>query len=260
MAEIISNFRWQDGIEIILFTFIIYRFFLFIRGRKTQGVFYGLLFLLMVGFLAQFLEFYTISWVFKNLFAIWVIALLIVFQPELRSGLARLGRNPFLIPPQESAVIDEIVKSANYLSRNRMGAIIVLKREMGMKDYMEGGVLIDAQVSSELITTIFTHLTPLHDGAVIIDRDRIVAANCILPLPEERESMRGMGTRHRAAFNLAHETDAVVVVVSEETGRISLAHQGKIETGLDGITLRERLKEILGSSQKGRFRIAKGKK
>ena len=258
--EIIRSFRWQDGIEIVLFTFIIYRFFLFIRGRKTQGVFYGLLLLLIVGFLAQFLKLYTISWVFKNLFAIWVIALLIVFQPELRSGLARLGRNPFFIPPQEGEVIDEIVKSANYLSRNRMGAIIVLEREMGLKDYMEGGVLIDAHISSELITTIFTHLTPLHDGALIIEGDRIVAANCILPLPEETERMRGMGTRHRAAFNLSRETDAVVVVISEETGKISLAHQGEIESGIDGITLRERLKEILGDVQKGRFRLAKSKK
>ena len=260
MLEIIRNFRWQDGLEILLFSFIIYRFFLFIKGRRTQGVFYGLLLLIIIGFAAQFLKLYTISWVFKNLFAIWVIALLIVFQPELRSGLARLGRNPFFIPTQENEVIDEVVKSANYLSRNHMGAIIVLEREMGLKDYMEGGVIIDAEISSELITTIFTPLTPLHDGAVIIEKGRVIAANCILPLSEEIERMKGMGTRHRAAFNLARETDAIVIVVSEETGRISLAYQGEMNKGLDGITLRERLRKSLGVSHPRRVLFQKAKK
>lgn len=245
MLEIIRSFRWQDGLEIILFSFLIYRFFIFIKGRRTQGVFYGLILLIVMGFAAELLKFYTISWVFKNLFAIWVIALLIVFQPELRNGLARLGTNPFFIPPQEEKIIDEIVKSANYLSRNHMGAIIVLEREMGLRDYMEGGVMIDAEASSELITTIFTPLTPLHDGAVIIEKGRLVAANCIFPLPEEIGKMKGMGARHRAAFNLARETDALVVVVSEETGKISLAYQGKMEKGLDGIILREKLKKTL---------------
>ncbi|HEX68466.1 MAG TPA: TIGR00159 family protein [bacterium] len=256
--EWLKIFRWQDIVEILLFAFIIYRFFLFIRGRRTQSVFYGLLFILFFGVLAQLFHFYTISWVFKNLFAIWIIALLIVFQPELRSGLARIGKNPFLLTPPDTEVIDETVKAVNYLSRNRMGAIIAFEREMGLREYMEGGVKLDAQLSSELLATIFTPYTPLHDGAVIIQGDRVMAANCILPLPEETGIMRGMGARHRAAFNLARETDAVVVIVSEETGRISLAYQGRIESGLDGVTLRERLREIFGAPKK--FRLWKTKK
>ncbi len=255
--EWLKVLRWQDVVEILLFSFIIYRFFLFIKGRRTQSVFYGLLLILFFGFLAQIFNFYTISWVFKNLFAIWVIALLIVFQPELRSGLARIGRNPFFLTPPDTEVIDATVKAVNYLSRNRMGAIIVFEREMGLREYMEGGVGLDAQLTSELLTTIFTPHTPLHDGAVFIQGDRIVSANCILPLPEETGIMRGMGARHRAAFNLARETDAVVIVVSEETGRISLAHQGRIESGLDGVTLREKLRDIFGRPRKLHFRERK---
>ncbi len=234
-------------------SFIIYRVLLFIQGRRALQVFYGLLIILFSGFLAQILKLQTISWLVMNLFAIWVIALLIVFQPELRRGLARLGRNPFTALGVREEVIDEIVKASNYLSRNRHGAILVVGREMGLRDYMESGVMIDSYISSELITTIFTPTSPLHDGAVIIEEERIMSANCILPVPEEMDNLKGMGARHRAALNLSRETDAVVIVISEETGKISLAFQGKLEQGLDGITLREKLREIL-LAQGGRRR------
>jgi diadenylate cyclase len=233
--------RWQDVLEILILSFIIYRLLLFIRGRRALQVLVGLLIIIFAGLISQILHLQTISWILEKLFVVWGIFLIIVFQPEIRRGLARIGKSPFFFFGEEEVVIDEVIKAVNFLSRNKYGALIVIQKEVGLKDYIETGVTMDARVSSELLTSIFTPHTPLHDGAVIIEEDRIVASNCILPIKEEDLNMRHMGSRHRAALTLSKETDAAVLVVSEETGRISLALRGSLRTDLDGVSLRDAL-------------------
>ncbi len=236
--------RWQDVLEILILSFIIYKFLLFIRGRRALQVLIGLLVIIFAGLISQILQFQTISWILKNLFVAWAIFLIIVFQPEIRRGLARIGKTPFFFWSEQENVIDEIIKSVNFLSRNKYGALIVIQQEVGLKDYMESGVTIDAKVSSELLISIFTPHTPLHDGAVIIEDDRIISSNCILPIKEEDLNIRHMGSRHRAALTLSRETDAAILVVSEETGKISLALRGSVRTNLDGISLRDELVKL----------------
>jgi diadenylate cyclase len=235
--------RWQDILEILILSFIIYRFLLFIRGRRALQVLIGLLVVIFAGLVSQILHFQTISWLLKNLFVVWAIFLIIVFQPEIRRGLVKIG-TPLLFWSEEEVVIDEVIKAVNFLSRNKYGALIAIQQEVGLKDFIETGVMIDAKVSSELLTSIFTPHTPLHDGAVIIEEDRIVAANCILPLKEEDLTIQHMGSRHRAALTLSKETDAAVLVVSEETGKISLASLGNFKIVLDGISLRDALMNL----------------
>lgn len=236
---------WRDCFEVLILSFIIYRLLLFIRGRRALQVLIGILMIIFAGLISQIFQLETISFFIRNLFAIWIIALIIIFQPELRRGLTRIGKNPFFSWRKEEMIIDEVIKAVNFLSRNRYGALIVIQQEVGLKDYVESGVSIDANVSSELLTTIFTSSSPLHDGAVIIEEDRIVATNCMLPLQEENNlSIRHLGSRHRAALTLSKETDAIILVVSEETGRISLATAGSLRTGLDGISIRDILTKL----------------
>jgi len=243
----------RDVLEIGILSLAIYYLLLFFRGRIALRVLTGLLVIIFAGIISQKLGLETISWIVRNLFAVWVVAILIVFQPELRRGLARIGHNPFLSGGGEE-FIDEVVKASNFLSRNKYGALIVIQDEIGLKDYIETGVTMDAEVTSELITTIFTPHTSLHDGAIIIDDEkRIVAANCILPLQEMSEDMQHLGSRHRAGMTLSKETDATIIIISEETGGISLASKGKLRTDLDGLLLRDALKDLLGK-KKG-FRI-----
>jgi len=237
------NIRWQDILEIVILSFIIYHFLLFIRGRRALQVLIGLLIIIFSGLISQILHLQTISWLLKNLFVVWAIFLIIVFQPEIRRGLAKIA-TPFLFWSEEETIIDEVIKAVNFLSRNKYGALIAIQQEVGLKDYIESGVLMDATVSSELLISIFTPHTPLHDGAVIIEENMIVAANCILPIKEEELDMRHMGSRHRAALTLSKETDAAVLVISEETGRISLALLGNLRTNMDGISLRDALMNL----------------
>ncbi len=238
------NIRWQDILEILILSFIVYRFLLFIRGRKAFQVLIGLLVIIFASLVSQILQLQTISWILKNLFVAWAVFLIIVFQPEIRRGLARMGKTPFLFWSEQDSVIDEVINAVNFLSRNKYGALIVIQQEVGLRDYMEGGVTIDAKVSSELLISIFTPHTPLHDGAVIIEDDRIVASNCILPIKEEDLDIHHMGSRHRAALTLCKETDAAILVISEETGKISLALRGSVRTNLDGISLRDELVKL----------------
>ena len=258
-----SVLGWRDFIEIFILAIIFYRVFLFIRGTRTVQIMKGLLVIVLIALLAKIMNLYTISWILEKVLAIGVIALLIVFQPELRRALSRIGQNPLMdISSQEGELIDEIVKSVNMLSRKNIGALIVIGREIGLKNYMETGVRINAKVTSELLSSIFTPNSPLHDGAVIIEQGELVAASCILPLVELPNIGRVLGTRHRAALSLTRETDATVIVVSEETGGISVAIRRKLTRDIDGITLRKILHNLDAPSKKSKkvFRLWKRNK
>jgi len=236
-----------DYIDIIIVALIIYKVFLMIRGTRAAQMLIGFIVLVIASAVAQWFDLKAFSLMISGFKTIWLIAFLIIFQPEFRRGLAELGGNRYLkffVKGEESQVLDEIVKACKKLSLSKIGGIIVIEQEVGLKTYFETGTRILAKVSAELLTTIFTPYTPLHDGAVIIRGDTIVAAGCILPLTEQVISDRELGTRHRAALGLAEETDAIVIVISEETRAISLAHQGELEKNIDHAILKRRLQKL----------------
>jgi diadenylate cyclase len=237
-----------DIIDIAVVTFIVYKLFTLVSGTRALQMMMGFVVLVFAAYAAQLLRLEALNEIFEAGQLVWVIAILIVFQPELRSALARIGRSPVLklfVKVEESPVIAEVVKAATQLSGARRGAIIALQREVGLMEYVESGKPLHAEASAELLTTIFAPYTPLHDGAVIIEGSDIVAASCILPLTQFPVYDATIGTRHRAAIGLSEETDAVVVVVSEETGNVSLAVGGRLEKNLSSEQLTERLETLL---------------
>ncbi len=257
MLEFLSSIRWLDIlrfiVEVFIISFFFYKIWLFIRGTRAVHVMKGLVLLIVAAFLANVFNLHAITLILRYLMPVSVIAFIILFQPELRRGLARLGENPlFASPWKEEEVIEEIVKSSNFLSRKKVGALIALERDIGLRNYAETGVEMDSRVSSELLNSIFMPNTPLHDGAVIIQGERVSAAGCILPLAEAADSVGTVGTRHLAAMGLTEQTDAVVVVVSEETGAISAGIGGKLTRDLDGATLQKFLLKVYSSRRKKR--------
>jgi len=217
--------------EIAVLWFCFYILMLYIKGTRTVQVLKGIFIVVAIFFITKWLGLDTIHWIMTKLLPISILALLIIFQPELRRGLARLGQ--FGAFPANELVIDEIVKSAATLSKKKIGALMAIEREIGLRPYIESGVSLDGKVSTELISTIFMPNTPLHDGGIIIQEARIVAAGCLFPLTQEAHITKTLGTRHRAAIGLSEETDSIVVVVSEETGTISVAVGGKLSRDLD---------------------------
>jgi diadenylate cyclase len=239
--------RWADVVEIAIVAVLVYRLLLLLQRTRAMQMFLGVGLLVGIYFLATVLRFELIRALLESLFQYGAIATLVVFQPELRAALTRLGQSRLLrgfVKVEGRDVVEEIVEAVESLSRNRTGAIIAVEQEVGLDEYVRTGSAVNAPVTSQLLTTIFTPYSPLHDGAVIIARDTIRAAGSILPLTENPVTDRTLGTRHRAAIGLSEETDAVVIVVSEETARISVARGGRIELGMTP----ERLRSILESA------------
>jgi diadenylate cyclase len=234
---------WRDVIEVALVSFVLYRVFLLFQRTRAVRILLGLVVLVSVYALAYLLKLGMITTLLGLIFQYGAIALLIVFHPELRAALAHLGRTRRFFGQQlgDHAVADEIVKAAERLSRSNVGAIIAIERQVRLDEYGQAGVEMQARVSADLLATIFTPRSPLHDGAVIVRGDTIVAAGCILPLSQAAMLDRSMGTRHRAALGLAEETDAQIVVISEETRSISFAAQGRVWRNLTPTQLREKL-------------------
>jgi diadenylate cyclase len=218
------------------------------RTRAIQ-VAKGLALIIIAAWVSNLLQLETLSWLLNQLIGVAAIAIIILFQPELRRMLTRLGQSRFLgmFFREQAGIIDELVRTVEELSNLKIGALLVLEMKVGLRNYIETGVRLDAMVQKDLLVSLFRRNSPLHDGAIIIIRDRIVAAKCILPLTERHEELEGYGTRHLAALGLAEETDAVIVVVSEATAQISLARGGSIEMGISVKRLRQRLEEILQS-------------
>ena len=213
-------------IEIALLWFVFYMLLLFIKGTRAVQVLKGILIIVFVFLITKELQLQTINWILSRLFTISIVAFLIIFQPELRRGLARIGQFGIFSGQQET--LDEITKAITILSKKKVGALIAIEREIGLKAYIESGIKLDSHVTSELLNTIFTPNTPLHDGGVVIQVAMIAAAGCLFPLTQNPHVSSTLGTRHRAAIGLSEETDAVIIVVSEETGDISIALNGKL--------------------------------
>jgi diadenylate cyclase len=248
-----------DAVDVLIVSLLLYRLFSLMRGTRAVHMFFGLIALFILSVVAQWLNLIAVNWLISSLRTVWVIAFVIIFQPELRRALALLGQNRMVsrfVHVRESGVIPEIVKSVQDLSEKRTGALIVLEKDMGLKNYAETGTPIDARVTTELIGTIFTPPGPLHDGAVIIQNDRVTAAGCILPLSQDERLAGSLGTRHRAALGLSEETDALVIVVSEETGAIAYADGGKLYRKVDLTTLRAELLRSFGIMRDERWQTA----
>jgi uncharacterized protein (TIGR00159 family) len=245
-----SHFYWAvDVLDILIVAFFIYQLLLIFRGTRAAQILVVLAILYLTSRASLFIGLLTVNWILQSLLGVWVLMMVIIFQPELRRALVSFGQRNFLrvfSRGEEAHMIDELARSAVSLASKRTGAIIVLERETKLDSYVEPGINLDAVISRRLLESIFFPYSPLHDGAVIVNDGRIVAASCFLPLSLSPEVSRDLGTRHRAAIGITEETDAVAVVVSEETGTISLAYGGKIERDLDALAVRKRLGEILG--------------
>lgn len=233
-------------IDISIIAFAIYKIYTMIAGTRAIQVVKGLALILVAAWVSQLLNLETVSWLLNQLIGVAAIVLVILFQPELRRMLTRIGQGGFLgiFFKEHTGVIETLVQAVEELSNRRIGALAVLEMKVGLKNYIETGVKLDAVLTSELLLAVLRKESPLHDGAVIIRRDRVIAAKCILPLTERHELLEGYGTRHLAALGLAEETDAVVVVVSETTGKISLAWSGTFEMGISIKRLRVLLSDI----------------
>jgi diadenylate cyclase len=248
---------WKPCVETALFWFAYYQLLIFLRSTGALQVLKGLFLVFIFFIIVQFLGLETIATLMNQILPISVIAFLVVFQNELRRGLTRMGQSSmFKIFLKEEKLVDEIAKAVSGLSKKRIGALIALEREMGLKPFAESGVAVDAVVSFELLSTIFMPQTPLHDGGVIIRGSRIESAGCIFPLSQSRQISKLLGTRHRAAVGLAEESDAVVLVVSEQTGTISIAEKGELLQDVTLETLRSRLMNLYRPERPARRRFS----
>ncbi|TEB14586.1 DNA integrity scanning protein DisA [Pelotomaculum sp. FP] len=248
----VLKFNLSSVIDIAIVAFVMYRLMLLIKGTRAVQLIKGLIVLLGLTALSSLFNLNTANWLLRQAMTALVVALPVVFQPELRRALEKLGRGRFLstntishgeVDP--SRVIAEICRSATLLSKNKMGALIVLQRETGLEEYIDTGVKIDGVVSAEFLVNIFIPKTPLHDGAVVIRGERVAAAACFLPLSENPYLTSDLGSRHRAGIGITEHSDAVAVIVSEETGSVSLAVEGDLTRYLDEASLMDRLSSLL---------------
>jgi diadenylate cyclase len=242
-------FGWWDAVDILIVAFLIYELLQFLRGTHAVQIAFGGLMLVALYWASVLFNLQTVNWLLRTFLPFVVFGIIVVFQAEIRKGLAHLGRTPFLggaARRRQEETVDEVVLAATGLAAERTGAIVVLERERGLRSYIETGIALEAVVTYDLLVSIFNPATPLHDGAVVIQGDRVAAAACFLPLTVNPQLSRTLGSRHRAAIGLSEDTDAVAVVVSEESGTISVVEGGRIRRGLDGPALRQSLLSLLG--------------
>lgn len=246
--EIFEFLSYKDLLDILGASLLVYAVLYFLRITKGIQILKGLIFLALIWALASLLDLRTVSTIFEKLWTVGLFSLVVIFQPEIRKALSRLGQATKLISskPLEERVVERIVRACAFMSERQIGALIVIERNQNLEPLLEGCVTIDAVVSVELLITIFDPLTPLHDGAVVIRGDRIAYASCVLPLSKSSEIPRKYGTRHRAGLGISEESDAIAVIVSEETGEISVAVGGKFHRNLDQELLKSLLLKELG--------------
>jgi diadenylate cyclase len=254
-----QNVGWRDILDVVVVALLLYQLLKLVRGTQAAQLLVGLAVIALVGLAAEALNLRLLQFIFANGGQAIVIAAVILFQPELRRGLDQVGRLGTVrsllghhVGEATQRAVDEVIRAAGSLSERKTGALVVFERETGLENIAATGVRIDGEVTAEMLATIFMPGTSLHDGAVIIRDGRLVAAGCVLPLAETIPGVGRMGTRHRAAVGLTLQSDAVVVIVSEETGLISVAQAGRITRGLDRTTLRSTVMAMTGSDAPAR--------
>ena len=257
-----SGIRWTDIVEIIILSFLIYHILVWIKNTKAWSLLKGILVIAVFILFAAYFEMNTILWIVNNLFSVAVTAVVVILQPELRRAVEELGRKNIIssiIPitvgrgPEggrfSDKTINEIVKAFVEMGRAKTGALIVMEKDESLTDYERTGIEIDGVVTSQLLINIFEHNTPLHDGAVIVRGDRVTSATCYLPLSDNMRLSKELGTRHRAGVGISEVTDSLTIIVSEETGKISVAYGGDLERNVDAERLRARLSDLQNKSE-----------
>jgi len=237
---------WNALLDIVIVAFVIYHILVFIKGTRAVQMVVGLGFIIVFFYFARWAQLQTATWMLTTVLPYFVFAIIVIFQHEIRRALARFGQTPLFAgfsSIHRNEFYDEIILAVTTLASNQTGALIVIERDIGLKTYIESGIALDAALSYDLLVTMFNPAVPLHDGAVIVQNGRIAAAACFLPLTVKPRLSKELGTRHRAAIGVTEETDAVAIIVSEETGAISFAHDGEMERYLDPDTLRLRLRD-----------------
>jgi diadenylate cyclase len=255
--EFITAINIKDIIDILIVSYVIYKLILLVRGTRAIQLLKGIFVVVVTWALSTWFKLSTLQWMMNQMFTFGVLAVIIIFQPELRRALEQLGRGALFSRTTQTETdndlnkrVGEVLKAVTYLARRKIGAIIVFERETGLNDYIESGISIESHISSELLINIFIPNTPLHDGAVLIRKDQLMAAGCYLPLSENPFISKELGTRHRAAIGMSEVSDAVCVIVSEETGHVSLALNGHIIRDIKEEALLSKLFEELKSKTK----------
>lgn len=262
--------RWEDIVEILIISFLVYQIMTWVKNTKAWFLMKGIFVILLFIFLAIIFQMNTILWIVENVISIAVIAVVVILQPELRRALEELGRKNFIasiVPFEKPAIerfsdktMNDIVKASFEMGKVKTGALMVIEQHVVLTEYERTGIEVDGIVSSQLLINIFEHNTPLHDGAVIIRGNRVVSATCYLPLSDNMEISKELGTRHRAAVGISEVTDALTIVVSEETGHVSVTYEGELYRNLDANGLREKLRMIQNKEvEEKKHRLWKGR-
>ncbi len=250
-----TRIMWTDIVEIIIISFLVYHILVWIRDTKAWNLLKGIIVILVFLLFAALLNLSTILWIMEKIFSVGIIAVVIVLQPELRRALEQLGQKNFVagLMPFETRTTDglfsdktinEIVKASFEMGKVKTGALIVVEKNQKLTEYERTGITVDAVVTNQILINIFEHNTPLHDGAVLVRGDRVVAATCYLPLSDSTRLSKELGTRHRAGVGVSEITDSMTIIVSEETGRVSVAYEGKLTRNVDADTLRKMLETV----------------
>jgi diadenylate cyclase len=243
----VHEYWFLDLLDILLVAVLFYRLLILVKGTRSAQMYVGLLVIVLVGIVAREFDLIAVKWIVDSLKTVWLIAFVILFQPELRHALAQFGRTRYFrsfVRADTYPVLGEVLRAVETLAERRQGALIVIERNVGLRNFVETGTRVDAKVSAELLVTLFSPGSPLHDGAVVLREDNVVAASCILPLSSNPRTAMALGTRHRAALGLSEETDAAIIVVSEQSGTISVAYRGTLKQRLNEGGLRSELARI----------------
>ncbi|MBN2424368.1 MAG: diadenylate cyclase CdaA [Calditrichaceae bacterium] len=236
-----------DIIDVAIVTAIFYELYQFLKGSVAIRMFIGLFVIIVFSIIGELLSMRALTWIMSSLKTVWVLAFVIIFQPELRRLLVHIGQSRLIrtfVKVGDLRFIDDIIAAVLELAKKNFGALIVIKRDMGLKSIVESGISLQAKISKQLISSVFNPRSPMHDGALVIENDLIVASKCLLPLSQSQEIDPALGTRHRAALGISEQSDAFVIVVSEETGMISYAENGKLTRGITEEILKEKMNEI----------------
>ena len=250
MFEIFTQLRWQDALDIGIIAFVVYRLIHMIRGTRAMQMIIGLVVVLLAYVSSQMLGLFTLNWMLDNFLGSIILVIIVIFQSDIRRALTQVGAAPLFGGAdrfERGQALEEITRAVVALASKTIGGLIVLEREVGLNEYIEVGTRLDARVSKELVESVFIPHSPMHDGALVIQKGRVTAARCFLPLSVDPNLSRALGTRHRAAIGLTEETDAVAIVISEEQGKISLVVGGKVIQDLDGSQLHSSLQGLFSS-------------
>ncbi len=248
--EMIGQLRWQDGIDLGIITFLIYRLLQILRGSRAMQMVTGLAVIMAAFVISRALGLFTLNWILDNFLGSIILVIIVIFQSDIRRALTRVGTAPLFAAERiqrREDIIEDVVQATLALATRRFGGLIVLQREVGLNEYMEIGTRLDARISRELIESVFEPHSLIHDGALVIQRGRVTAVRCLLPLSTNPNLRKSWGTRHRAAIGVTEETDAVAVVISEQEGTVALVVGGNVTENIDGTRLKNALRELIGS-------------